>query len=215
MEALSIALVLIFTMWLIDKHAAWKAAGKVALIVLGFAVLGVGSFYGWNRYQDRKRAEAGRKKHAELVAACMKRGATIGADADTNLQAACENEPDTVFKSACWSNDKGFQFDQNSVTDPKGNPIPAKADQVCYPLQALPKLSESQNSSYSSTVPNPPDDSVVEGAICWKDQRGTLHYPRVVSGGIDLTAGIVHSEQEQHHCNLLKPGETLVPGKTN
>lgn len=215
MEALSIALVLIFIMWLIDKHAAWKTAGKVGLLVLGFAVLGVGSFYGWNRYQNRKREEADRKKHAELIAACMKRGAIVGAGADTNLQAACENDPDTVFKSACWSkpNAKGFQFDQNSVADSKGNPIPPKADQVCYPLQALPKLSESQNSPYSSTLPNPPDDSVVEGAICWKDKGGDLHYPRVVVNGIDLTAGIVHSEEEQHHCSLLKPGETLVPGQ--
>jgi hypothetical protein len=28
MVALSVALVLIFIMWLIDKHAAWKVAGK-------------------------------------------------------------------------------------------------------------------------------------------------------------------------------------------
>jgi hypothetical protein len=77
-------------MWLIDKNAAWRAAGKIALAVIVLAVMGVGSFYGWNRYEDRKREEAERKKHAEAVAACMKRGASTGADADTNLQLACE-----------------------------------------------------------------------------------------------------------------------------
>jgi len=214
-EALSIAIVLIFIMWLVDKHAAWKTVGKLALIALGIAALGLGSFYGWTTYQERKREAAERRKHAELVASCMRRGAIIGADADTNLRAACENDPDSTFKSPCWSkpNLDGMQFDLNSEADLNGNPIPPKPNQVCYPIQELPKHNDSMNSSYSSTLPNPPDDYAAEGAICWKDKGGNIHYPTVVVDGIDLTAGIIHSEEEQHHCSLLKAGETLLAGQ--
>jgi len=102
MEALSIALVLIFVMWLIDKHNAWKRTGKIALVVVALAVFGLGGVYGWAYYEDWKATKAraavdaaAAAQHDAQVKACIARFP----NADQFDRAACEVNPDSIPQS--------------------------------------------------------------------------------------------------------------------
>ncbi|MGB8064202.1 MAG: hypothetical protein WCF26_20105 [Candidatus Sulfotelmatobacter sp.] len=93
---LSIALVLIFVMYLLDKRNAWKGAAKIAAALVGIAVIGVAGIYGWGKYEDWK---AGKNREAD-VNACMKsirEGSIVSVrsgDEVTNVvRAFCESNP--------------------------------------------------------------------------------------------------------------------------
>jgi type II secretory pathway pseudopilin PulG len=62
---LGIALILIFVLYLIDKHNRWRQAIKitVALIVLG--ILGIGGLFGWQEYETRRAAKQEAQREAE------------------------------------------------------------------------------------------------------------------------------------------------------
>jgi hypothetical protein len=51
---LGIALVVVFTMYLIDKHNRWRIAGKVLLGLVILAALGFGAVYEYDAYETRK-----------------------------------------------------------------------------------------------------------------------------------------------------------------
>lgn len=51
---LGIALILIFAMYLIDKHNRWRIAGKLLLGLVILAALGFGTIYEYDAYQTRK-----------------------------------------------------------------------------------------------------------------------------------------------------------------
>lgn len=59
MNSLAVALVVIFVLYLIDKHNLWRKTFKIAAwsaAVLGtIAVLAAGCFYLWSEYQDWQR----------------------------------------------------------------------------------------------------------------------------------------------------------------
>lgn len=93
---LSIALVLIFVLYLIDKHNAWKGAAKIAAACLVLCVLGAVGVYGWAEYEDLK---AEKKRKAD-VAACMKsviEGTTVyvrtGDEINNVVKSFCESHP--------------------------------------------------------------------------------------------------------------------------
>jgi|ERR1039458_7275711 hypothetical protein len=65
---LSIALVLIFVLYLLDKHSAWKGAAKIAAALVGLLLLGGAGIYGWAKYEDWRAA----KKREADVTACIK-----------------------------------------------------------------------------------------------------------------------------------------------
>ncbi len=62
---LGIALVLIFILYLIDKHNRWRIAAKLTAGLIVLCILAVGAFYGWSKYEDdqtEKRNAAYRTK---------------------------------------------------------------------------------------------------------------------------------------------------------
>lgn len=70
METLSFALILIFILWLIDKHSLWRSALKIALWLVALGMLGLAGLYSWSSYSDyknRKQQEAQDKAAANLV----------------------------------------------------------------------------------------------------------------------------------------------------
>src|SRR5215467_3556742 len=103
MEYLSTALVLIFVMWLIDKHNVWKQTGKIALIVVAMAVIAGASIYGWAKYRDWKAERAAliqEEKHKAAVKECLSR---IHGKTDVFDEAACEADPNVQTTEQCWT----------------------------------------------------------------------------------------------------------------
>jgi hypothetical protein len=100
---LSIALVLIFILYLVDKNQIWRPAAKV---VTGLAVLGVlvvAGFFAWTKYEDRRVVKAARQAHEKLVDACVARYSTSGLKEATvpvpqgatlDVRETCEGSPD-------------------------------------------------------------------------------------------------------------------------
>lgn len=78
---LGIALILIFVLYLIDKHNRWRQAIKITIGLVILGILGVGGLFGWQKYETWQEAkqEAQRvaeeakqvaQKQAELAKAC-------------------------------------------------------------------------------------------------------------------------------------------------
>lgn len=100
---LGLALILIFILYLIDKHSRWREAAKigVGLVVLG--VLVAGSILGWQQYQSSQTARQQAQQQVKLRAACLesaKKATTKGfipdvstcdSDAEYRWPPACEN----------------------------------------------------------------------------------------------------------------------------
>jgi uncharacterized membrane protein YsdA (DUF1294 family) len=92
---LSIALVLIFVLYLLDKHSAWKGAAKIAAALVGLLLLGGAGIYGWAKYEDWRAA----KKREADVTACIK---TITEGSIVFVRTG--DEINNVVKSFCESN---------------------------------------------------------------------------------------------------------------
>ena len=116
MEALSIALVLIFVMWLIDKHNQWKRTAKIALALVVLAVVGVAGIYGYNRYDNWREKKREKAQHDGAVKACIGRFP----DKDTSAQTTCEANPDAVPGMA----DAAIQWDSTPDTSTLQKPKP-------------------------------------------------------------------------------------------
>ena len=54
---LGISLLLIFILYLIDKHNQWRRAAKVGLGILVLAILAAAAIYAWNRHNERLAQE--------------------------------------------------------------------------------------------------------------------------------------------------------------
>jgi hypothetical protein len=58
---IAVALVLIFVLYLIDKHKLWWTALKLVIGLVVLSAVGIGGFISWGKYQanrDGKREEA-------------------------------------------------------------------------------------------------------------------------------------------------------------
>jgi len=126
---LSIALVLIFVLYLIDKHNVWRGAAKVVagLIVLG--LIAIGGVYGWYRYQEWKAA----KEHEAEVRACsgsLTEGSVVfvptGDEVTNVVKTFCEANPGKNL--AC-----GLKFDDsgNLVPYALGDKDKANPGKIC------------------------------------------------------------------------------------
>ncbi len=108
--SLGIAAVIIFVLYLIDKHGRWRQAAKGGSALLILAILGVLGTIGYDKY-DRWRAAKARR--ATAIQSCMDRNGK-----DQTTRRACEVDPDVEVK-------------QNYVTcglDEKGHLVPAADD---------------------------------------------------------------------------------------
>jgi hypothetical protein len=145
METLAFALVLIFILWLIDKHSLWRGFFKIILGLVVLGVVGALCLYGWikyDAYRTEKRQAAEAAAYQAKLKACIalntgKQGNVSDHLADAIDQVAaeetCKANPDA--KPACWSkpNASGFQIDQNSEQTLEGKLIPPNPNQTCYP----------------------------------------------------------------------------------
>ena len=58
---LGISLLLIFILYLIDKHNQWRRAAKVGLGILALAIFAAAAIYAWNRHTETLAQEEERK----------------------------------------------------------------------------------------------------------------------------------------------------------
>jgi hypothetical protein len=84
--SVGIALVLIFVLYLIDKHSRWRQALKltIGLVVLG--IVGVGGFFGWQRYETWQEARHEARQEAEYEAGQAKQAAQKQAELSKTCQ---------------------------------------------------------------------------------------------------------------------------------
>jgi hypothetical protein len=115
---LGLALIVIFILYIIDKHNRWRTAAKLtaALVVLG--LVGFGGLYGWRKYSDyreenKEAAEA--RIRLDKEDGCMARMKSASKDWSDATQANA--------RAACMRNLDAVGFDQTYL-DAQGNPIP-------------------------------------------------------------------------------------------
>jgi uncharacterized membrane protein YsdA (DUF1294 family) len=111
---LSIALVLIFVLYLIDKHNAWKDAAKTAAGFLALILLSAAGVYGWSRY-DEWRKEKKREAQVKACSSSITEGAIVFVRTGDDIS--------NVVKSFCESN-PGKNIACGLKTDALGNPTP-------------------------------------------------------------------------------------------
>jgi hypothetical protein len=63
--ALGICLLLIFILYLIDKHNRWRQAIKISICLFVLCILCVSGFFGWARYEAWQEARQEAKREAE------------------------------------------------------------------------------------------------------------------------------------------------------
>src|ERR1700752_2751045 len=106
---IAVALVLIFVLYLIDKHKLWRKALKLVIGVVVLGILGIGGVLGWGKYQDyrderRKEAEgAAQEAEAEAeqarISACISRlekipvpKDAVAAEIPSDIQITCSGD---------------------------------------------------------------------------------------------------------------------------
>jgi hypothetical protein len=62
---LGIALLLIFILYLIDKHNRWRQAVKITVALVVFCILAVGGFFGWLKYEAWQETRQAARREAE------------------------------------------------------------------------------------------------------------------------------------------------------
>jgi len=98
--ALGIALLLIFILYLIDKHNRWRQAVKITVGLAVVAVLGFGGLYGWfkyDAYRSEKRQEAENAAYeakTKPIRDCAARNAQF-----SNAEEECEKNSAVVLVS--------------------------------------------------------------------------------------------------------------------
>jgi hypothetical protein len=98
---LGIALLLIFILYLIDKHNRWRQLVKVIIGLVVLSVLTVGGYIGWNIYDEHRTAKKEQAQAARTAAweakvqECMAKSTPAGnATALAEQRQSCERDPD-------------------------------------------------------------------------------------------------------------------------
>lgn len=120
---IAIALVVIFVLYLIDKHKLWRKALKLVIGLVVLSVLGIGGFLGWKSYRayrDEKRKEAeGAAQLAEAaaeqarVSACISRLEKIPLPKD-----AVATEIPSDIQITCYGNSSATTYKYYPVQIP-------------------------------------------------------------------------------------------------
>jgi hypothetical protein len=88
--SLGIALLLIFVLFLIDKHHLWRDIARNALLPLAIVILVMACWFSWAKYRDQKEQRRVAANHKKAVEACVAR--FPGQD----LAQACAADPQLV-----------------------------------------------------------------------------------------------------------------------
>ncbi len=138
---LGLALILIFILYLIDKHSRWREAAKIVAGLVILSILGLGGFYGWTKYDEYRTAKREAVQQAALqksIHDCITRNNPADVPAGfilDGLQERCEKDPGTL--PPCWSKPAipgGLQIDQNNEQDLAGKRIPPNPKLTCFPI---------------------------------------------------------------------------------
>ncbi len=137
---IGLALILIFILYLIDKHSRWREAAKIAAGLIILSILGLGAFYGWPKYDEYRTAKpeaAQQVAFQKSIQNCVTRNSHGGPRDifdDVSAQEACEKDPSTL--PPCWSKPAagGLQLDQNNEQDLNGKRIPPDPKLTCFPI---------------------------------------------------------------------------------
>lgn len=140
--AIGIALVLIFVLYLIDKHNRWRQALKLTVGLVVFSIFGVGVFFAWQKYQayrEEKQEQAESAARQARFTACISRLEQIPVPKD----AAVADVPGDI-QSACDANPYATNYMYISTSQPLTLPLGARL----VPPKPKPKLkTESQPQS--------------------------------------------------------------------
>jgi hypothetical protein len=88
--SLGIALLLIFVLFLIDKHHLWRDIARGALLPMAVVILVLACWFSWAKYRDQKERRRVAANHKKAVEACVAR--FPGQD----LTQACQADPQLV-----------------------------------------------------------------------------------------------------------------------
>ena len=137
---LGYALIVVFVLYLIDKHNRWRQAAKIVAGLIVLAIVGIGGVYGWSRYREvqaeNKRA-AQQGAYEKRLQDCITRNTGVRRDIfdDVSAQEACAKDLDAL--PACWSKpyeNGGLQVDLHNVFGPDGKRVPPDPKDICYPM---------------------------------------------------------------------------------
>jgi hypothetical protein len=138
---LGLALILIFILYLIDKHSRWREAAKIIAGLISLSILGIGGFYGLTKYGEYRTAKQEAAQQAAIhksIQDCITRNSHAAGPRDifddVSAQVACEKDPSTL--PPCWSKPTvgNFQVDQNNEQDLNGKRIPPDPKLTCFPI---------------------------------------------------------------------------------
>jgi hypothetical protein len=120
--SLGIAAVIIFVLYLIDKHGRWLPTAKITAALVVLALLGWAALLGYDKYDSWRHAKA---EHAAAVADCVARNGS-----DPTTQKACETDPTVEVKVKVTANfvKCGVDGDGHIFPDGKGGCIPPPPD---------------------------------------------------------------------------------------
>jgi len=116
--SLGIAAVIIFVLYLIDKHGRWLQTAKITAALVVLVLLGWVGLLGYGKYGSWRRAKA---EHAASVTACVARNGP-----DPTTQKACETDPMVEVRVKVTANfvKCGVDADGRIFPDGKGGCIP-------------------------------------------------------------------------------------------
>ncbi|MGD0180469.1 MAG: hypothetical protein ABR880_21250 [Candidatus Sulfotelmatobacter sp.] len=120
--SLGIAAVIIFVLYLIDKHGRWRQTAKITTALIVLVLLGWGGLLGYDKYDSWRRAKA---EHAAAVTACVARNGS-----DPTTQKACEADPNVEVRVKVTANfvKCGVDAEGHIFSDGNGGCIPPPPD---------------------------------------------------------------------------------------
>jgi len=120
--SLGIAAVIIFVLYLIDKHGRWLQTAKITAALVVLVLLGWAGLLGYDKYESWRRARA---EHVAAVTACV---AQNGSDPTTRK--ACETDPTVEVRVKVTANfvKCGVDAEGHIFPDGKGGCIPPPPD---------------------------------------------------------------------------------------
>lgn len=208
--SLGIALLVIFVLFLIDKHHLWRDIARGALLPMAIVILVMACWLSWVKYRDRKEQERIAAKNKKAVEACIAR--FPGQD----LAQACEADPQLVSCNRVivpWT-DLRAEYgaaDQGTLGSNRPDLVDIDLSTNCYYPPTLPvrmpdgtvtefpetmlaaeiqkEIGEKFPSAYAKPHPAKPVFSYVKSDVSWD-----LTLTSEESGGVHV--GVVHPGEQ-------------------
>jgi hypothetical protein len=210
--SLGIALLLIFVLFLIDKHHLWRDIAKGAVLPLAIVILVMAFGYSWSKYRDQKEQRRVAANHKKAVEACIAR--FPGQD----MVQACAADPRLVSCNRVtvpWTDlrPEYGAADQGSSDSTQANMIDIDLSTNCFYPPTLPvRMPDGTVTEFPETMPAA--DIQKEIAQKFPDAFAKPHtakpvYPYVRSDvSWDLT--LTSEESGGVHVGVVHPGEKVT-----